>query len=306
MSSEHLTLRSEIDEIEKILARLSPANVIKRKAFESRLKSAKKALESMRQTPFAKKAQLTFRGKPVVGSHGIAVEFGGKAAMTFADAFAAVAAGVRDSLKYMGPIPDRAKNQLLITGTAIGSFGFEFELPAEKEDLLAEESQAEIALKKIRDLMQKSAEGTDDEMSEIVDEIHPRAVSKIRDFLNYLAQQQAVCGIEFEGSFFRYNDTDQLRLSADRLLESNIKEFEEVKFGWFTGILPKDRTFEFTEADSSTVIKGKISPDFDDPDILLSEYYKKKVQVKFSVVQVGQGRPRYRFNSADAIILLQN
>lgn len=306
MSNEHLALRSEITEIESILSRLKPEQVIKRKSFESRLRSAKSALEALRQIPLAKKAQLTFRGKPVVGSHGIAVEFGGRAALTFADAFAAVAAGVRDSLKYMGPIPDRAKNQLLITGTAIGSFGFEFELPAEKEDLLAEESQAEIALKKLQNLMQKSAEGSDDEMSEIVDDIHPRGVSKVRDFLSYLAQQQAICGLEFEGGFFQYKDIDQLRLSADRLFEGNIKESFEVRVGWFTGILPKDRTFEFTEIDSGVVIKGKISPDFEDPDLILREYYKKKIEVKFSVVQVGQGRPRYRFNSPEAIVLMEN
>jgi hypothetical protein len=61
MSSEHLTLRSEIDEIEKILARLSPANVIKRKAFESRLKSAKKALESVKLR-LPRKRNLRFVG----------------------------------------------------------------------------------------------------------------------------------------------------------------------------------------------------------------------------------------------------
>jgi hypothetical protein len=303
MSFNHLSIRSEISEIEAILRSLSNDDVIKKISFESRLRAANRALESLKQLPLSKKAKLTFRGKPVVGSHGITAEFGSKAALTFADAFAAVAAGLSERLRYMGPIPDRAKNQLLITGTAIGSFGFEFELPAEREDLLSAESQTEQALKKLQDLMQKSAEGSDDEMSEIVDEIHPRAVTKVREFLSYVSQQQAVCGLEYEGSFFRYSDTDQLKRSVDRLLEENIKETFESWSGAFTGILPNDRTFEFTEVNSGNVIKGKIAPEVDDPDVLLREFYKKLATVKFAVVQVGKGRPRYRLSDTASISL---
>lgn len=301
MSFDHLSIRSEISEIEAILKGLSNDDVIKRIAFESRLRSAKLALENLKQLPLSKKAKLTFRGKPVVGSHGIAAEFGSKAALNFADAFAAVAAGLTERLRYMGPIPDRAKNQLFITGTAIGSFGFEFELPAERADLLSGESQTEQALKKLQELMQKSAEGSDDEMSELVDEIHPRAVAKVREFLSYISQQQAVCGLEYEGSFFRYSDTEQLKRSVDRLLEENIKESFETWSGAFTGILPNDRTFEFTEINSGTVIKGKIAPEIDDPDVLIRDFYKRVATVKFAVVQVGNGRPRYRLGGTDSI-----
>jgi hypothetical protein len=306
MSDERLSINAEIAEIEEILRRTPNDEVIKKISFESRLRSAKSALEALQQFPLSKKAKLTFRGKPVVGAHGILAEFGSKAALTFADAFAAVAAGLGESLRYMGPIPDRAKNQLLITGTAIGSFGFEFELPAEKEDLLAEESLPEKALKSLRDLMQKSAEGSDDEISELVDEIHPRAVQKVHDFLSYLAQHQAWCGLEYEGTFFRYKDIDQLRFSAERLVKENIKEKEETITGAFTGILPNDRTFEFTEVASGMIIKGKIAAEIADPDVLLRDYYKKVVTASFGVVQVGQGRPRYRFSSPDSIKFSSN
>lgn len=129
MTNDYLTIASEIRELENLLAAISEGNVIERMSLESRLESAKAALAGLPQQ-FAPKARLTFRGKPVFGSHGIAADFGGKAAGAFSDAFAAVAAGLSEGLRYMGPIPNRDKNQLLITGTAIGSFGFEFELPA--------------------------------------------------------------------------------------------------------------------------------------------------------------------------------
>jgi hypothetical protein len=304
MSQEYLAIESEIAQIEGIIKNIPDRDIIKKISFQSRLQSAKNALATMARYQISKKAKLTFRGKPVVGSHGMTAEFGSKAAQIFADAYAAVAAGLGERLRYMGPIPDRAKNQLLITGTAIGSFGFEFELPSHREDLLNEEPHTDQALKKLQDLMQTSAEGSDDQISELVDEIHPRAVSKVHDFLNYLAQQQAWCGLEFDGAFFRYSDIDQLRISADRLLEGNIRETNESIVGFFSGILPNDRTFEFTEMGSKGVTKGKIAPEIEDPEILLRDFYRKRVTAIFSVLQVGQGRPRYRLNSLDQISLM--
>ena len=73
------------------------------------------------------RARLTFRGRPVVGQHGIFAEFGAKATSAFADAVAKVAAGLSGPLASMGPIPNRDESRLLITGTALGSFGFELE-----------------------------------------------------------------------------------------------------------------------------------------------------------------------------------
>ena len=130
MINNSLTIASEIRELENLLAAIPEGNVIERMSLESRLESARAALAALPQQMIAPKARLTFRGKPVFGSHGIAADFGGKAAGAFSDAFAAVAAGLSESLRDMGPIPNRDKNQLVITSTAIGSFGFEFELPA--------------------------------------------------------------------------------------------------------------------------------------------------------------------------------
>ncbi|MES2740726.1 MAG: hypothetical protein V4754_07210 [Pseudomonadota bacterium] len=303
MNYGRLSIDAEIAEIEEILRSTSDDDIIKKISFEGRLHSAKNALAALKELPLPQKAKLTFKGKPVVGAHGIFAEFGIKAAWNFVDAFAAVAAGLGENLRFMGPIPDRAKNQLLITGTAIGSFGFEFELPTENDDLIAEESLPERALKNICDLLEKSADGSDDEISELVDEIHPRAVQKIHDFLNHLSQHQAWCGFEYKGGFFQYKDINQLKFSAERLVKENIKENDETILGMFTGILPNDRIFEFTDVASGAVIKGKITAEVSDPDLLLRDYYKKRVTATFGMVQVGHGRPRYRFSSPASIVL---
>ena len=73
------------------------------------------------------RARLTFNGVPVIGSHGIFADFGMRAVSSFTDAVASVAASLTAPLASMGPIPNRDQNQLLITNTAVGSFGFELE-----------------------------------------------------------------------------------------------------------------------------------------------------------------------------------
>lgn len=302
MHDKYLSLASEAHEIERLLAGMSEDRVIDRMSLETRLVSVKAALAGLPQQ-VAPKARLTFRGKPVFGSHGIAADFGGKAAGAFSDAFAAIAAGLSEGLRFMGPIPNRDKNQLLITGTAIGSFGFEFELPAAEPSLFPEVEKAQQAMAKIEALFRLTAEGSDDEVAEVVEEVHPRAVKKVRDFLELLVQQQAWCGLEFGDRFFRYADFEQIKASCERLKDENIQETQETYRGEFQGVLPAARTFEFRLADQAELIRGKIDLAIDDPDVLNREWLHKPVTVKLNVIQVGQGRPRFTLMTLDDLHL---
>lgn len=305
MSHEYLALTSEIKELEFILASIPQESVIERMAFEERLASAKSVLQSLPSYQHREKARLTFRGRPVLGSHGIAADFGSKAAGAFADAFSAVIAGLNESLRYMGPIPDKAKNQLFITGTAVGSFGFEFELPEQKaeeqNELFPETVKTEEAMEKMQTLLRVSAEGSDDEVTELVEAIHPRAVKKVADFLGYLVQHQSWCGLEFKNQFFRYRNIEQLQLSVERLQEDNIHERDEEYTGQFEGVLPHCRTFEFKLNDQDIILKGKINIAIEDPDLLNREWLHKLVNIKLHVIQVGQGRPRFTLPEISAI-----
>jgi hypothetical protein len=287
--------------LEALLAGIPEENIIDRMSLESRLEAAKEALEALpRHAPA--KARLTFRGKPVFSIHGIAADFGSKAAGAFADAFAAVAAGLNEGLCYMGPIPNKGRNQLLITGTAIGSFGFEFELPTPEPTLFPDDENAQQAMAKIQALFRLAAEGSDDEVAEVIEEVHPRAVKKVYEFLDVLVQQQAWCGLEFADRFFRYSDLEQLKASYERLKDDNIRESEESYQGEFQGVLPQGRTFEFKLSDQEGLIKGKVDPEIDDPDILNRQWLHKPLTAKFSVMQVGQGRPRYTLMSLDDLM----
>lgn len=301
MTDRYLNIGSEIRELENLLAAVPEGNVIERMSLESRLESARAALATL-PPQTAPKARLTFRGKPVFGSHGIAADFGGKAAGAFSDAFAAVAAGLSEGLHDMGPIPNRDKNQLLITGTAIGSFGFEFELPETERSLFNEAEKAREAMVRIEALFRLAAEGSDDEVAEVIEDVHPRAVRKVHDFLELLVQQQAWCGLEFGDRCFRFADYEQIMASCERLKDENIQETEGTYRGEFQGVLPAGRTFEFRLADDAGLIRGKIDLAIEDPDLLNREWLHKPVTVKLNVMQVGQGRPRFTLMTLDDLL----
>jgi hypothetical protein len=303
MSNDLLALSSEVRELESILRSIPEENVIERSAFEERLESARNLLPRFLALPQPERLRLTFRGKPVTGSHGIAADFGTKAAGAFADAFAAVVAGLNESLSYMGPIPDKAANQLLITGTAVGSFGFEFELPVvtQRQDLFPVPAKTEEALEIMQTLFDVSASGSDDQVTELVDAIHPRAVKKISEFLSFISQQDAWCGLEFRNNYFRYQNIAQIQHSVERLKEENIHERDETFLGEFQGVLPSSRTFEFKIAQEIHVLKGKLDFAIQDPDVLNREWLHKLVEVRLRVVQVGQGRPKYTLLDINAI-----
>ncbi|WP_273524358.1 hypothetical protein [Rhodosalinus sediminis] len=300
MTESRAYLQSELIQLRSLLNELPEAAVIDRISIESRLRRVQERLEKLPLESRRSHTFLTFSGRPVDGSRGINAGFGSRAANSFADAHAAVVAGMKEDLRYMGPIPDRAAHDLLIVGTAVGSFGFEFELPPVDPDLLQHKSLEESSVELIRDLMEVSATGSDDEISDIVERVHRRAVKKVSEFLGLLAQHEALCSLSIGDKQFRYVNSDQLQASRAALAEDNIRESEENLYGAFLGVLPKSRNFEFELAESRDVIRGKISSDIENPETI-NEYVGQLVQVTFEKIQVGQGRPRFTLKSTEAI-----
>lgn len=301
MTETRSFLESELNQLSRLLVGISADAVLDRASIVGRIASVRAQLDALPLEIRRSNATLTFRGKPVQGSHGISAEFGSRAAKSFADAYSAVVASIKESLRYMGPIPARAEHELLIVGTAVGSFGFKFELPPTEPDLLNGDGTIELnAIEQIRDLLEVSARGSDEEISDIVDAIHPRAVKKVSDFLDLLKTSDAVCGLDVAERHFRFSDAEQLRFSAERLADGNIREGDDMFEGSFIGVLPKSRNFEFYDKENGIVIRGKVAPEIDDAAIL-NDYVKKLVKVKLRSVQVGQGRPRYTLASLNDI-----
>jgi hypothetical protein len=295
------SLVSEIHELERILSTFPAERVIDRMSFEARIESVREELAQLPQQEERTSVRLTFRGKPVLESRGILADFGSRAATLFSDVFSMVMSDANRTLSDCGPIPGKDAKPLLITGTAIGSFGFEFELPPKRSDLFSNLDPSKNAIQKIENLFRLTAEGSDDDIAEQVDDMQHRTIAKVHEFLNFLVQQEAWCGLEFSDQSFRFTDLEQIKKAENRLSDNNIKEGNESCKGEFQGILPKNRTFEFKLASQDNVIRGKIDHAIDEPDILNRNWLHRPVTTQFHVVNVGQGRPRYTLMSLDDI-----
>ena len=301
-ANQYAHLSSEVNLLTELLGNLPSENFIERIGLEYRLSEAIKTLESINPYHVNKKAKLTFRGTPVQGSESISAKFAAKATGLFADVVAAVTASFTGVLHGMGPIPDSNNNQLMITGTAIGSFGFEFELPKPDEaDLCPSPPNTEKAVDDVRKLFETAALGNDNELSDLVEEIQPRAIKKVFEFLHFLEEQNSLCGLEFNDHFFRFANQAQLAFAAARLNSDNIHTENVIFSGRFKGLLPASRTFEFETSIDKETIKGKVSTDVSNPELINRDWWDKPVIVEFMVTRIGESRPKYTLLSIDDI-----
>jgi hypothetical protein len=303
-NDQYLSLSAELSFLEELLSEIPEENVIERLGFQNRLLEVKYELDSLNPYHLINKAKLTFQGLPVDGSRAIAASFAAKVTGAFADAIAAISAGWSKHLNYHGPLPDRGSNELFITGVAVGSFGFEFEVPRpDSADLFPEASKVEDALSKTIHLLDLSVNGSDEELSDLIEDLHPRAVRKVYDFLNVNQNYNAFLGLEFKSDFFKFRSEEELQKSIFRLRDENINEVISEFDGEFQGVLPKGRTFEFKAILDEFVIRGKIGHEIQDPDFINREFLHKKVKVKMYVLRVGSSRPKYSIVSLKDIFL---
>jgi hypothetical protein len=238
------------------------------------------------------KAIVTYRGAPVRGVHGIVAEFGSAATAKFSDAVAAIAASLSGTLNDFGPIPNKAQNQILITGTALGSFGFEFEEAPAVEAQLPLEGTTPVsqAFELVAELLEASTK-SDEELSEPASRLGARAIAMVSEYLDKLIAYEAFCSVSTRDHVFSFSSVDQVRISRSRLSTENIIE-EPVDFsGEFLGVFPAERRFEFKTQDGE-VLHGRISADVESPEQInsrLNELFTIHVIAR----TVGKGRPRY-------------
>lgn len=290
---EYRQLQAERAALEKLLDQLPPSSVIERMSLGARKKKVEDALASQPAPSHEPvRAKLTFRGKPIVGSYGMFAEFGAAAVNTFAEAVAAIGAGQIGPLGARGTLPNRDDFRLLITGTALGSFGFELE-ESPKDEMLFPEllSPVESAIEQTKAIMEASV-GSDDELADAVSETDPRAIEALRAFLKTMADQEAICTFEFRDTVFRFTDVGQVRRSEGRLSQDNIQESDQEITGTFQGVLPKRRTFEFLVADSGEVISGRVGPAIEDAGEI-NRVLGTTLTILAHTTRVGAGRPRY-------------
>ncbi len=289
---DSLQLLGEKTALERMIAETPEEDVLDRASLRARLEAINSRIaekESGQREPA--RVRLTFKGRPVVGSHGIFAEFGMKAVNSFAESVAAMAASLAGPLAASGPIPNRDQHQLMITSTAVGSFGFELEEHRTGQLSFGEASPVSQALDRTQSLLRGTL-GTDDDLADSVAEADQRALEKVRSFLQTLVDNEAVCTVQLGDSIVAFSTVGQVRTSVERLSQENLREESEEFSGEFQGVLPKARVFEFKLAGSAQVIRGKIGPKITDPDALNHDLHRS-TRIRVIVTRVGAGRPRY-------------
>ena len=290
-NEDRLHLLAEQTFLRRDLSETPETARLTRMSIEARLRKVEAELAALPVDERAPaRARLTFDGVPVIRSHGIFADFGMKAVNSFTEAVASVAASLTAPLAAMGPIPNRDQNQLLITGTAVGSFGFELE-EYRTEQLTLDSSPVANALERTQALLQSTL-GDDEALADIASETDPRALDKVRAFLRVLADNNAICALQCGGRGVRFTDVGQVNRSLARLAADNLHESEEQLHGEFIGVLPNSRSFEFKLASDQQIIRGKVSPRLLNVDDI-NGHLNQAVQIEVTKTQVGNGRPRY-------------
>jgi hypothetical protein len=286
-------LQAEKTTLDKLLSTLPSSSVIERMSLEARKKEVEKKLDSQPEPPIEPvRAKLTFRGKPIIGSHGMFAEFGAAVVNIFAETVATIGASQIEPLGLRGAIPNRENFQLLITGTALGSFGFELEeSPKDNMMFLPGMSPIEAAINKLKTIMEATL-GTDDDLIEAISDADPRALEELRTFLKTMADHEAVCTLEFKDEVFRFSDVGQVRRSEQRLIQDNIHKEDKDIVGEFQGFLPKRRTFEFVISETNEVISGKIDQAIRNAGEI-NHILEKPSIIKVHTKRIGKSRPRY-------------
>ena len=297
---EYRHLQAERDTLASFLAELPEESVIERMSLEARKEKIERMLASWTPPPQEPaRACLTFRGKPVVDAHGIFADFGSAVVKAFTDAVAAIGVSQKTPLKGHGRLPNREDYRLLITDTALGSFGFELEealhdksfSEAPHADFFRGVSPVESAIKQTISILEATV-GTDEMLTDAVSDTDPRALELLRAFLKKMAAQEAVCTLEFKDAVFCFSDVGQVRQSERHLSQEHIYEEEQEFSGYFRGVLPTQRTFEFLNEDTGEVISGKIAFAIEDVDAI-NDTLNRPVSIKVRSRRVGTARRRY-------------
>ena len=213
----HRFLLSQRAALNELIERAPEGSIITRAGLEHRLQEIEAQLEPYEGfLPHMMQARLVFAGAPVLGDYGIRADFCGEAVSEFAKAVALVGASQGQPLSSMGPVPGSDDFRMLITGVARSSFGFHIREASDQSVMYGESTAVEVAVDKVKRILQASV-ASDEQLAEAVETSDIRALRAIQSFLKVVSDADAVCGLSFDGDEFRFQDSDQVKRSQERL-----------------------------------------------------------------------------------------
>ena len=298
---ERQLLQSEIATLEELISQTPEEDVIDRSSLLARKKEVEAELSALRSHYYEPaRGRLKFRGRPTIRSQGVYADFAGSALYKYAKMIHALGADQYSELGSRGAVPYKDEFRLMITGTTIGSFGFEIEEAPKVTGLLPELSPAKAAMEKANNIMKLSVDSSDDVIAEAIADTSTRAIEAIRAFLEIMEDSEAEFAIDLDDTYLPFLSIEQIKCTRERLRPENIREWDGELIGKFQGALPENRTFEFLVVDKNEVIRGKIGPEIDDP-IKINFIIEQLAKIQVHTKQVGKSRPTYRLKSYEVV-----
>jgi hypothetical protein len=300
--SKRQILQSELAALEKMISQIPEANVLDKLSLEDRKKDTEDAISALTR-PYYEPArgQLIFRGKPIVKSQGVYADFAANALDKYAHMITILGSNQTTELGSYGPIPNKDEFKIMITGTVLGSFGFEIEEAPRQVVISSELSPIKAAMEKANLIMELSAASSDEDIAEAIADTSTRAIEAIRAFLEVMENYEAIFSIELEDNkSIKFNDIEDIKRTRERLKPENIIEDDVDLFGEFEGFLPMSRKFEFLRSEPRETILGKIGPEIEDPTSIF-HFIGKPMKIRVHTKQVGTSRPRYALKGYEEI-----
>lgn len=253
---EQQSLRADLAAVEAMLAsRTADADPVGWLQFSRRKARLERELVELDQASPKGGIAMFFGGKPVVGAHGIAADFGA-AMMGQIQTIVSVRSATLDGVVgERGPVPHRDKSQMFITDIARGSFGFVLEDAGTGSEALAP------VMEDVCDLLARLGSAEAERFDLATESVDDRMLSALKTFFKTLDENQATLRLVSEASDFDFS-----REAIERAkVRTETMQVSDPYFETMTGrvfIMPDSKRFELIVLGGSAPIKGSISPSF--------------------------------------------
>jgi len=292
--NEQMALTAEADFLRDQIQALPAQAKLTRSSLEARLRTVSKELALAPAAAPARRLQLTFSGEPVERSRSIEAQFGGKAVSLFTEAVALTAASFSGTeLKSGGPVPGGRDRRLRVVGAALGSFGFELELPPPDPAALPglfPDDEVD-ALEATMAMLEQALIGDEEALSEVLSVVDLRAARKLGEFVKLTVDRRALFTVRFEGRRLSVPDQEAARRAATALRVDDVQQKPVTLRATLTGLRASKPDFECVREGDEEVILGAIdrSADIGALRFLLG----KTALFRFRQTTVRQTKPRY-------------
>jgi hypothetical protein len=288
--NEYFSLMSEKNTLINLISK-TPDDFqfkLEKMSLNSRLEEVENKLKRVNKDFLhsSSKLKITFRGAPVLGTTGISSIFGTNAIKALTDA-------INSILKSLNLGKSENAN-LMITDIAKGSFGFVLEdIGNQSFSLLPEDDKStNIAINKFQEILGFASNSDSSELIENIIELDLNSINKIKDFVEILDKNKAVCAINFNKHSFSFKNNNQVKTALSHLDIAKKSDIDEILNIMFLGVLPNKRKCEFKLVGDDNVYVASIDKKIKDPE-LINEHLNSYVNVSFKTSQIEDKPKKY-------------